>query len=209
MSQSAKDTKGDLVLTSPREYFVDRVEDAIKQVNFEPLPLSRQYLVDLLQHFMISTNLFPVDDETGKLRQQTLAEMYLRAQNSSPQMKTDLLKKLGDSSLYISGFFSDSLNRKVVDLDYYVDMGGVAYSTLASVASDEAMAQVYSEYATHFAGFVDVLNFISQDTLVKSDKDLLKLYSRYLATGSRWAEQQLLEKGLLNADLPKAKINKM
>lgn len=197
-----------IVLASPREFFVDRVESAIKRLKFEPLALSRKYLVDLLEHFMFAKNLF-TEDADGKLRRDSLAEMYLKAQNSPPAIRVDLLKKLGDSSLYISGFFGDSLTRKIVDIDYYVEMGGVAYGSLAHSTSDGDLSQVFNEFSSRFPQFVDVLTFISQDTQVQSDADLLRLYNRYLATGSRLAEEQLLEKGLLNADIQKAKANKM
>src|SRR5947209_4435560 len=113
-----------LIVESPREFFIDRVEQALTRLKFQPLPLSGHYLVDLLEHFMFSHNLYSVDEESGRLQRETLAEMYLRAQNSPPPQRNDLLKRLGDSSLYISGFFGDSLSRKVVDIDYYVDMGG-------------------------------------------------------------------------------------
>lgn len=198
-----------LVVESPREFFVDRVEQALERLKFQPLPMSRHYLVELLQHFMFSSNLFPTDDETGRARRDTLAEMWLRAQNSPAPLRTDLLKKLGDSSLYISGFFGDSLSRKVVDIDYYVDMGGVAYKALATTSNDESLQQVYGEFSSRFPFFVDVLTYISQETLVQSNEDLLKLYDRYLSTGSRLAEEQLVEKGLLSADVAKVKAHKM
>lgn len=198
-----------ILLESPREFFVDRVDQAIKRLKFEPLPLSRQYLVDLLEHFMFSHNLFPPDDETGRARRETLAELYLRAQNSPSPLRLEILKKLGDSSLYISGFFGDSLNRKVVDIEYYVDMGGVAYHSLSSSAQDERMSQMFSEFATKFPEFVDVLTCISQESMIQTNGDLLKLYDRYIATGSKLAGEQLVEKGLLNADLQKSKANKM
>lgn len=200
---------GHLVLSSPREFFADKAEDAFKKLKFEPLPLSRQYLVDLLQHFLVSHNLFPKDDETGRAKRETLAELYLNAQNSPAPLRTDLLKKLGDTSLYISGFFGDSLNRKIVDIDYYVDMGGVAYHALSTSSSDENASQMFGEFAVRFPQFVDVLTFISQESMIQTNGDLLKLYDRYMATGSRLAEEQLLEKGLLNADLQKTKLNKM
>jgi hypothetical protein len=198
-----------ILLESPRDFFADKVEDAFKHLKFEPLPLSRAYLIDLLQHYILSNNLFPKDDETGRVKRQTLAELYLQAQNSPSPVRIDLLKKLGDSSLYISGFFGDSLSRKIVDIDYYVDMGGVAYSALASSSADENTSQVYGEFSVRFPEFVDVLTFISQESMIQTNGDLLKLYDRYMATGSELAEEQLMEKGLLNADVQKSKLNKM
>lgn len=205
------ETKGEknILLESPRDFFVNQVDEALGHLKFEPLPLSRRYLVDLLQHFMFSKNLYPTDEETGKSRRDTLAEMYLRARNLSGAQRLELLKKLGDSSLYISGFFGDSLARKVVDVEYYVDMGGVAYSELSSSAADEQSSQVFGEYSSRFSVFVDVLTYISQEALIQTNGDLLKLYDRYMATGSRLAEGQLLEKGLLPADVSKVRTNKM
>lgn len=204
MSQMPK-----IIVESPRAFFVDRVDQALTRLKFQPLPLSRHYLVDLLEHFMFSSNLFKVDEESGRVQRDTLAEMYLRAQNLPAPQRLDLLKRLGDSSLYISGFFGDSLTRKVVDIDYYVEMGGVAYGSLSTVSSDENLAQVYGEFSSRFPEFVDVLTFISQESMVQSNEDLLRLYSRYMSTGSRLAEGQLAEKGLLNTDLQKVKAKKM
>lgn len=208
MSQVHKGAKS-ILLESPREFFVDRVDEAFKRLKFEPLPLSRAYLVGLLEHFMFSHNLFPPDDETGRAKRETLAELYLRAQNSPSPLRLEILKKLGDSSLYISGFFGDSLNRKIVDIEYYVDMGGVAYHSLSSSAQDEQSSQMFGEFASRFPEFVDVLTFISQESMIQTNEDLLKLYDRYIATGSRLAGEQLVEKGLLNADLQKSKAHKM
>ena len=191
-----------ILMESPRAFFFDRMEQACKRLRFEPLPLSRQYLVELLEFFIFSSNLFRPEKET-------LAELYLKASNSPAPLRQDLLKKLGDGSLYISGFFGDSLNRKVVDLDYYVDMGGVAYGALAQSSSDEMKAKMYGDFASNFPTFVDVLAFISQESSIQTNGDLLKLYDRYIATGSRLAEERLVEKGLINADLPKVKTHKM
>jgi hypothetical protein len=208
MSQDAKGA-GSILMESPREFFVDRVDQALGRLRFEPLPMSRAYLVDLLQHFIFSNNLFPKDEETGRSRRETLAEMYLKARQLEGAARIELLKKLGDSSLYISGFFGDSLARKIVDVEYYVDMGGVAYGELSSTSSDEKISLVFKEFSSRFNEFVDVLTYISQESLIQTNEDLLKLYDRYMATGSRLAEGQLLEKGLLPTDVSKVRANKM
>jgi len=195
----------ELYVTS-KEFFSESLDSALKHFNFDPHPLSRAYLVDLLERFMFSQNLFEIDKQTGKYQRSTLAELFLRAQNeNSLKKRLDLYKKLGDTSLYISGFFGDSLNRKLVDIDYYVDMGGVAYSSMARQIPDAALAEVYDCISSRFVEFVDVLTYISQKSQVQTDQDLLRLCDRYLATGSKLAEDQLLEKGVLNSELAKSK----
>lgn len=191
---------------SPKDYFAESLEVAFNYFQFEPHPLSRTYLIDLLERYMHSRNLFEVDQETGKYKRETLAEMFLRAQNEQSYfVRADLLKKLGDTSLYISGFFGDSLNRKLVDIDYYAEMGGAAYGSLAKEVSDQSMSEVFNCFSSRFIEFVDVLTYISQKAQVQTDKDLLRLYDRYLATGSKLAEDQLLEKGVLNSELKKTR----
>ena len=179
--------RGTKFLVASQEFFKDAVVDALTQTKVKATPLAEHYLVQLLEHFVA----------TERLHNETLAETFLKAVNSQVPVKVELLKKLGDSSLYISGFFGDSLNRKLVDLDYYVEMGGNAYGTLATHVKEDTFRQIYSELGSRFAQFVDVLTYISTKSLMQTNEDLLRLYDRYLRTGSDLAREHLLEKGLL------------
>lgn len=192
-------------LASSDSFFREVVEEAVEHQNLKALPLSRHYLVQLLQHYMFADNLFDKDEETGRTKSSTLAESYLKALQAERRLKIDLLKKLGDSSLYISGFFGDSLKRKIIDIDYYAQMGGAAYQCLAAESEDQLFAEVYREISNKFYEFTDVLSYISQKSLVQSSEDVLRLYDRYLITGSKFAEEQLIDRGLLHSELKKAK----
>lgn len=206
MDYRDKEDKDPALTLSSKEYFSESLDVAFRYFRFDPHPLSRTYLVDLLERYMFSQNLFSIDEETGKYKRETLAELYLKAQNeASLPARADMLKRLGDTSLYISGFFGDSLNRKLVDIDYYIEMGGAAYNSLAQYSSGNSLSEVYSCFSIKFIDFVDVLTYMSQKTRLQSDKDLLRLCDRYLATGSKLAEDQLLEQGLLNSELLKTK----
>jgi len=184
-------------LLSLKEFFNEQINLAINKRNISTFPLVSTYLVDLLQAFMFA--------ET--LERETLAEMYLKAMSeSSFQLKADMLKRLGDTSLYISGFFGDSLKKKVVDIDYYADLGGRAYDHLSKSVAEDTSSRVYREISIRFLEFVDVLAIVSQKALVQTNEDLLRLYDRYVSTGSSLARDQLLEKGLLpTADMNKKK----
>jgi hypothetical protein len=120
----------------------------------------------------------------------------------------DLLKKLGDRSLYISGFFGDSLERKLVDIDYYAEMGGAAYASLADNVSDDISAQVYRIFSRDFLAYVDVLTYISQQSMIQSDQSLLRLYDRYMRTGSELAKEKLIEMGVLTLSVDQVKLAK-
>lgn len=149
----------------------------------------------MLECFAFADNLYDIDAVTGKRKIDTLAEMYLKANQKECSKKHALLKKLGDTSLYISGFFSDSLKKKVVDIDYYINMGESAYSTLATSSSNQVSVEVFGTIAKQFVKFVDVLSYISQKTMLQTNADLLRLYDRYILTGSELARDQLIQSG--------------
>lgn len=184
---------------SPGDFFKDLVREGFAQRKLETYPHVESYLVHLLQHYLDAKNLFDPDfDESGRRIPKTLAEMYLSANSAEDQtVKVELLKKLGDRSLYMSGFFGESLQRKIVDVDYYVNMGGVAYATLASCVREDTNAKVYSTISRRFIDFVDVLTYISHSSFIKSNESVLRLYDRYMTTGSELAREKLAEMGML------------
>lgn len=185
------------LFVSPKEYFKQIVQDGIKNRRLENHPRVEDYLTNLLQHYLDARNLFePEHDENGQRRPQTLAEMYLTASQMELSARLEQLKRLGDKSLYISGFFGDSLARKIVDVDYYVEMGGAAYRDLSEQTHDETLARVYKVFSKRFVDYVDVLTYISQKSLTHTNESILRLYDRYLKTGSDLAREQLTEMGV-------------
>lgn len=181
----------------PAAYFQERVELAMTKQGFETIQVARYYLVDLLNRFVLSSNLFDKQEDNSSERE-TLAVMFLKAQNSSLENseKIRILKKLGDTSLYISGFFGDSLNRKVIDLEYYREMGSIAYRSLSGTIRDDQFQRLYGELHDKFTGFVNVLTEVSQGGFIQNNQNLLRLYDVYVRTGSESAKKQLEEKGL-------------
>jgi hypothetical protein len=187
-----------VVLSSPREYFHEVVGDGLVKRKIKESPAVQEYLVGLLEHYLDARNLFAQPD--------TLAETFLIASNSNASEKVDLLKKLGDKSLYISGFFGDSLSRKLVDIDYYAGMGGAAYASLADCVREDQVSQVYRVFSHRFIEFVDVLTYISQQSFAQTDQGLLQLYDRYMRTGSELAKEKLIEMGVLTLPSDQAKL---
>lgn len=165
------------------------------------IPLVKQYLIGLLQDFMFTERLFDQEMENGHKTRPTLAEIFLKAMNAKDPERTQLLKKLGDTSLYVGGFFGDSLQRKVVDVDYYVQMGGAAYNNLSVYVKEDTFKRVYEELSSQFIAYIDVLTYISQKAQLHSNENILRIYENYLRTGSDLAKEQLIEKGILQ--LPK------
>ena len=115
------------------------------------------------------------------------------------------LKEIGDVSLFVSGFFADSLRRKLVDVDYYVTIGEYAYTALSRHEAD-TLSPVFAELAK-VPAFVDVLSEVSERTACTSNADLLRLYEKWLKTGSRRSGELLIERGVVpNASIKTGRI---
>jgi hypothetical protein len=182
---------------SPRAYFDQMVSDAFERRKIKTFPMVKGYLVELLEFYVPTENLFDEKDSSGRRVRETLAETLLKAQSADVLVRIELLKKLGDRSLYISGFFGDSLQRKLVDVDYYADMGCMAYGALAESVREDTLAKVYREFARRFLEFVEVLHHISAQASVTNEENIMRLYEVYAKTGSDVAREKLIEKGLI------------
>lgn len=185
------------LFTSPQEFFSEVVREALSQRKLSANPLTEEYLINLMQHYVHAGNLFDEDEESGQRQKVVLAELLLKAASSPTSVRIELLKRLGDTSLYISGFFGDSLSRQIVDVDYYADMGGTAYGSLAETVREDSSRVVFSEMAEKFLSFVEVLNYISSKSLPANNQNILRLYDKLIRTGSDLARQQLLEQGII------------
>ena len=172
---------------SAAEYFKELVEGALAHQRIAAGELTSFYVVNLLTGFLQRP---AEEDETP------LAFRLVEALDAAGMRQRTNLKQIGDRSLFISGFFADSLNRKLVDVDYYVSIGGTAYTALSRYETD-AFSPVFAELADNFVQFVDVLSEVSERASLCSNGDLLRLYERWLRTGSRRSGQLLAEQGVV------------
>lgn len=180
------------------EFFTDKVQNALRQQKLDVSGEVEFYLVELLSRFAVSENYF-VSDGQGGVEDRALALRLYDAVFDHPEKKFLHLKGLGDTALYHAGVFYDGLYNRVVDVDYYINMGGQAYLSLANMAtvSEKSLADMFAELGERFANLVEILKVVcEQENAGDSDHDLLKLLDRYHKTGSEKALQILKEKGL-------------
>jgi hypothetical protein len=184
-----------------RHFFQESVSQALKNQHLEAQEFTVVYLVNLLTSFSRSENLFEIEPTSGGLVLKPLAGFYKDAIDAGSEFERELaLQRMGDIALFIAGIFSQSLQNKLVDIDYYVNMGGHAYSYLADVKQRRLNAaplgDIFSELADKFVGFVDVLGEVGEGLQTPSDTGLLRLYEVWLRTGSKRAQNHLLKQGL-------------
>ena len=171
------------------EFFHEVVTDALSAVDLDASEPAGWYLVGLLGEFTRAR----VSDEPLGIK--------LAAAAGSPQQRMHTLKEVGDTSLYVAGFFAESLNRSLVDVDYYVGLGQQAYTQLArSLGPRKSIGEVYEELAAKFPRFVDVLAAVRKRVTIaelNASSDIGRLYEIWLRTRDEWVEKKLKQAGLL------------
>lgn len=173
------------------EFFREQVETACERQSVHPRPLTSYYLVSLLADFAQHDS-GPTQALTSN---EALGVTLMRALQAGGSEQRLGLKHVGDVSLFITGFFSDSLRRSLVDVDYYMSLGGYAYRSLATV--DHTLSPVFDELSDRFGTFADVLADVSEQTGSNGDRDLLRLYERWVRTGSRRDGDRLADRGIV------------
>ncbi|HEY4243887.1 MAG TPA: hypothetical protein VGM88_28935 [Kofleriaceae bacterium] len=178
----------DLTLAaSVDEFFHEVVTDALSVIDLRASEPASWYLVGLLGDFTRT----PVTDEPLGLKLATASE--------DPGQRVRTLKQVGDTSLYVAGYFAESLTHSLVDADYYIGLGQSAYAQLArSLGTSRSLGEVYEELAASFPRFVDVLAQVRRRVqLAEAGADIPRLYEMWLRTREAWIEKKLADLGVL------------
>jgi hypothetical protein len=186
----------DLVIgQSAHEFFREHVSDVLAHRRLHVQEATEFYLVNLLASFLDKERLF-VADADGRVESEPLAFILLRASQADRHVRAAQLRRLGDTALFVSGFFADSLSRSLVDVDYYIAMGGRAYGTLRETERGAGLTDLYGELSDRFPTFVDLFAEIAELSELRSNRGLVRLYERFLHTRSRRVAQLLEERGV-------------
>src|SRR5688572_7215719 len=174
---------------SPFEVIRDLVEAALQRQHLSAREGTSFYLVNLLTGFVHGDRSAPGDEEPLGVR-------FVKALQEAGVRQRDELRQVGDLSLFISGFFADSLTRSLVDIDYYIQLGENAYGSLAR-RGDGTFGDVFDELSGKFPAFVEVLGEVSERSALTSNADLLRLYEKWLRTKSRRSGDLLASRGIV------------
>jgi hypothetical protein len=193
----SKNSTTGIIFVNPHEYFQGAVSGAVASLRLEVSEHAQHYIVQLLGHFISAENLVPTDAE-GKPADTLTQQLAIALEQVRAEQRAQRLKQLGDYSLYVAGFFSDSFSRKLVDVDYYIGMGGAAYENVARLEEKRTKAAVFHELAKNFPRLVEMLSLISEETGFNpaSHQDLLRVYDLWLKTGSKKFANRLVKAGI-------------
>jgi hypothetical protein len=185
---------------SVSEFFLEVVGESIKARKVEATGGAQSYLVSLLADYA------KPDEREQEALERPLAFLLDEALHTvEPAERFDRLRALGDGVLYACGFFGEHFEARGVDTAYVMSIGTTAYgaaSTMLRVPSHAAPEghDVFGELATKFAAFVDVVTDVAELTTAHgatTSKQMLRLYERWLKTGSDRLAHALTTHGLV------------
>ena len=178
-------------------FFHDVVDDAMRQKQVAATEPAELYLVSLL------TDYARPDARSSETLERPLTLLLDEALNAPPQERFERLRVLGDGVLYVSGFFAQHLETRGVEVRYVTSLGARAYDgagrMLRGAANDNA-PDLFFELAENFAQFAKLLNAVAEKLSLASAPSslgLLKLYERWLRTGSEELGSELVQRGLV------------
>jgi hypothetical protein len=105
------------LVSQPQEFFRELVTGAMERRKVETIPETEFYLVNLLNQFMTTDRLYARDAD-GQMKDEPLALLWKDAiEEPKREHQRAVFRQVGDVSLYLAGFFQESLSRRLVDVD--------------------------------------------------------------------------------------------
>jgi len=165
-------------------YFEGVIEDALETRGVDASQSATRYLVGVLAEPHIEPRPLAI----------SLQEALVCTE---PAERFERLRLLGDAVLYASGFFADHFAARGLETRYVVTIGSRAYGSAGAMLHGDETG-LFAELAQRFEDFASVLNVVAERTLAQQPgaQNLLKLYERWMKTGSETMAEALVEHGI-------------
>src|SRR3989338_8022637 len=129
--------------TNMQEYFKEGLSSVIRNFSHDFSDELQSYLVCLLCEFARTERVY-AGINFGE--EPILVLLWERALESPLPEANRIFKQIGDSILYLSGYFGEKTQASGVSNNYYVALGGQAYSQLAQ----NTQVAIYEELSKTF-----------------------------------------------------------
>jgi hypothetical protein len=180
-----------VAMGSIASFFDEVVEDALKVRQVEASQSATRYLVGMLAGYAHPDDLATLGRPLALSLQEALV-------TNPPAERFERLRQLGDAVLYASGFFADHFAARGLETRYVSTIGARAYVSAGAVF--RSPGNLFEELASRFEEFsavlTEVANITSANNAAAGPQSLLKLYERWLKTGSDTVGEALASQGI-------------
>ena len=154
--------------TNERCLWQEVVQDAEIKCSVKLEQELESYLVSLLSRYSKNTH----------FATQIYATAFLEAMQKKQNERMTLLREVGDGCLLFAGLFPKAHERRLVKINYFVDIGRSAYAAISHKTSD-----LYASLAFQFVVLMDILQSIRPSY----DLSPFEAYERFESLGSQHA----------------------
>jgi hypothetical protein len=186
--------------TSPSEFFREQIHAAFSNQRFSCSDETEFYLVNLLCEFISPSKLSTSAGEIDVF-ETPLVFLIQAALEAPPSEQVKIYKVLGDTSLYLSGFFQDYCLRKTIDIDYFATIGSHAYrnvSTLIKYSGHGTKKKsVFDELSDKFPKLVDIVADVADSSSSVKSSGIVALYQRWTQAPSERLRKLLVNQGVI------------
>jgi hypothetical protein len=174
-----------------RAYFFNGLVELNKK-SLCPIPESILfYSSDVLDKFSLSNNYFDFKD--GKAKEKVLGMKLLEASQLNREEQKKIYLEVGETSLVLCGYFSQSINKKIIDIQYYTQLGKMAYGHLNHLIPKFLdIPSFYGMVSTSFDSTITLISLLA----IKNNSPSTSIYDRVLK-GESLTETELLISGVL------------
>jgi hypothetical protein len=148
-------------------------------------------LDETMQSYLVFTLMRFCKDQ--QLNAQPLALDYLSSHHLPGNLRNEQLRHIGDQCLLVSGLFPQTVEKRQVGVDYYVNIGRSAYHHISTI-TQQGIAELYLQLAESFILLMDLLQTIRQYSAPALQP--IAAMDLWHKTGSRAAFQQISENGV-------------
>lgn len=190
--QEGQNSKNIILTANLKGFFFEGLSELNKK-SICPVPESIiYYSSDVLDKFALSEDFFETAD--GKVREKILGMKLLEASLHNREDQKKIYKEVADMSLMVCGYFSESVNKKIVDTQYYAQLGKMAYSHLNTVTPRFLdIPHFYGMVATCFESLTTLMTMLASKDR-QGDKN--SIYERILKE-ENLSRDQYLKSGVL------------
>jgi hypothetical protein len=181
-----------------RDFFGNAVRDAAESRGYDPEAPSTAYVACLLADYA------RVDSHHAEVLNRPLTFLLRDALEAAGPERFHRLQGLGDTTLYLSGFFADHLERRGVAERFVGSVGRAAYDAASAMLRRAAGANqgpdLFGELSTNFHELVLLLRDVADSTYAMSARDsrsVLDVYERWTRSGSSALADALIRWGLM------------
>jgi hypothetical protein len=131
------------------------------------------YTCHVLDKFSLAESFFEKND--GKVREKILGIKLLEAQMMTREERKRVFQEIGDTALFVCGYFSESVNRKLFDISYYAQLGKTAYHSLNSVVPEHLnVPSFYHLFASSFEPMTILMSKLASQDRFSDQNHLLR-----------------------------------